>query len=83
MDENRSVHHRNNDFKPGQAALLKADFDNNTKTRKRKLEGFYDHQVEVIECLANNRIKVKKLNGEIIHVRTAQIRHFILSEDNQ
>ena len=82
MDESRSVHHPNNDFESGQIALLKTDFDNNTKTRKRKLEGFYEHQVEIIECLANSRIKVNKLNREIIHVRTG-LRHFIISENNQ
>ena len=61
MDMSNSVHYRNNDFLPGQIAILKADFDTNQKTRKRKLEGFYDCQVEVIQCLQNNRIKVKKL----------------------
>ena len=61
MDMSNTVHFRNNDFLSGQVALLKADFDNNQKTRKRKLVGFYDCQVEVIQCLQNNRIKVKKL----------------------
>ena len=34
MDEARCVKYQKNDFKAGQIALFKADFDNNTKMRR-------------------------------------------------
>ena len=80
MDTSHSVHYRNNTFSPGDAALLKADFDNNPKTKKRKLDAFYQAEVEIEEILQNNRIKVKKTSGEVVVVRASQLRKAIRSE---
>jgi hypothetical protein len=45
---------------------LKKDFDNNKKTKKKKLESFYHKESIVIEILFNNRVKLNLEANEVI-----------------
>ena len=74
MNLDFSVNVRHCNFIEGASVLLKADFDTNVKTKKKKLEGFYSSGCRVVSVLGNNRIKIRKDNGEELVVRTSQIR---------
>jgi transposase InsO family protein len=59
MIRNSSVHTPKSKITVGIKVLLKADFDNNSKTKKRKLGSFYDGEYEVIELLSNDRALIQ------------------------
>jgi len=74
MDEGMAVNLRKQPFVVGDKALLKADFDMNIKTKKRKLNGFFEAEVEVVTVLANNRYTVRKQDGSELCARITQLR---------
>jgi hypothetical protein len=64
--DRRAVHNSIYDFEVGDTVLLKKDFDNNKKTKKKKLESFYHKESIVIEILFNNRVKLNLEANEVI-----------------
>ena len=74
MDQDMCVNYRHAPFILGEFALLKSDFDNNTKTKKKKLHPFFENKVEIMEVLGNNRFSVKKSDGNLLTVKRTQLR---------
>lgn len=72
-----AINQRKASFSVGDFALLKTDFDNNIKTKKRKLQGFFDVEVQVIEVLGNNRYRVKKQDNTELCAKVTQLRKMI------
>ena len=60
MDRHSFVHVSKYDFKVGDKVMAAKDFDTNVKTKKLKLSSFFFSEVEIVEMLSNNRVKVKK-----------------------
>jgi len=60
MDARPLIHYCTIQFAPGNTGLLKADFNNNQATRKRKLDVFYQTEVGILEVLQNNLLKAKR-----------------------
>jgi hypothetical protein len=59
--EHASVHYHKLTFFAGDRVLLKKDFDNNLKTKKQKLDGFFESDVwTVMEGVGLNFYKIKK-----------------------
>jgi hypothetical protein len=60
MDRHSLVHVSKYDFKVGDKVMVAKDFDTNVKTKKLKLSSFFFAEVEIVEMLSNNRVKIKK-----------------------
>ncbi len=58
MDKHSCVHVSKYDFEVGDKVFVSLDFDNNTKTKKKKLSSFYSQKSEIIELIVNNRAKI-------------------------
>lgn len=74
MDRNSLVHASKYDICIGEKVMISKDFDNNTKTKKLKLSSFFTAPVEVTEQLSNNRIKIKKEDGQEETVHLSRIK---------
>ncbi|KAG0434420.1 hypothetical protein DMUE_5193 [Dictyocoela muelleri] len=49
-------------FKIGDFVIVKKDFDKNIKTKKSKLESFYENQLGVIIEIINDDVSIVKMN---------------------
>lgn len=66
MDRNALTHRSKYSFEVNDVVLVKKDFDNNTKTKKIKLDSFFEIPSVVEEILSNNRLKISNKNGSFV-----------------
>lgn len=60
-------------FKIGDKILVQKDFDNNTKTKKKKLESFYEGPFEIKEVLKNDTLVIVS-EEKIVRVKTSRCK---------
>ncbi|CAG8848130.1 37997_t:CDS:1, partial [Gigaspora margarita] len=60
-----SVHRRKVVFEPGDKVAIAPDFDNNQKTRKRKLDQICSITRKVVSMCSNNRTARIEVAGEV------------------
>lgn len=73
MNKNASVHSYSYNFNKGDYVFIQKDFDNNQKTKKRKLESFYEDVGIIKEILSNNRLLIE-LKGNDVIINMARVK---------